>query len=450
MVHYHIKRHAQRVRLKRDIDLWEAVLYGIGVIIGAGIYALVGKAAGIAGNGLWLSFILAAVVASLTGLSYAELSSFIPKSSAEYSYTRRAFRNKLVSFSLAFLIIFVGSVSAATVSLGFGGYFQGMFGTPLVFNAAALIIILSIINFYGIDTSVKFNAFLTILTVFGLLLIIFLGIPYFGSVNYFDLSFGFSGVMAAAAFIFFAYLGFEDIANIAEETKRPKKTLPKATLIVIALTSLLYILVSLSAVSIVPWQELALSSAPLADVAERALPGSSPLLSIIALFATASTVFIFLIAYSRMIYGMTEEHSLPEIFSSLHPIKRTPWIAILFLLFSSTAFVFIGDIKFVASVADFGAFFIFAIVNFTLIWLRFSDGSHREFRVPLNIGKFPVLTFLGLLSCLVMLMQFDFSIISFGIIILLAGVVVYKFLDEINSIVMDSAAWIRKILWKRE
>ncbi len=449
MVHYYIKRHAQRVRLKREIDLWEAVLYGVGVIIGAGIYALVGKAAGIAGNGLWLSFILAAVVASLTGLGYAELSSFIPKSSAEYSYTRRAFRSKLVSFSLAFLIIFVGSVSAAAVSLGFGGYLQNMLGTPLVLNATALIIILSIINFYGIDTSVKFNAFLTMLTVFGLLVIIFLGIPYFGSVNYFDLSFGFSGVMAAAAFIFFAYLGFEDIANIAEETKQPRKTLPKATLIVIVLTSLLYILVSLSAISVVPWQELAESTAPLADVAERALPGSSPLLSIIALFATASTVFIFLIAYSRMIYGMTEEHSLPEIFSSLHPTTRTPWAAIIFLMFAALAFVFIGDIKFVASIADFGSFFIFAVVNLSLIWLRFTDNSHREFRVPLNIGKFPVLTFFGLLTCLIMLTQFDFSIISFGTIILIAGAVVYKFLEEINSIVMSTTAWLKRILWKK-
>lgn len=449
MVHYHIKRHAQRVRLKREIDLWEAVLYGIGVIIGAGIYALVGKAAGMAGNSLWLSFLLAAVIAGLTGLSYAELSSFIPKSSAEYSYTRRAFQSKLLSFSIAFLIIFVGSVGAATVSLGFGGYLQNLIGTPFVLNAAALLIVLSIINFLGIETSVKFSAVITSVTIIGLLLIIFFGIPYFGSVNYFDFSFGFSGIMAAAAFIFFAYLGFEDIANIAEETKRPRKTLPKAIFIAIAVTTLLYVLVSISSVSIIPWHELAVSAAPLADVAEKALPGSSPLLSVIALFATASTVFIFLIAYSRMIYGMTEEHSLPEIFSSLHPTLRTPWAAIILLMLTSLAFILIGDIKFITSIADFGSFFIFAVVNLSLIWLRFTDSAHREFRVPVNIGRFPVLAFLGLISCAIMILQFDLPIIWFGLGILFAGAIVYKFLDEINSIVMDSAAWLKRILWKK-
>ncbi len=190
--------------LKRELSLFQAVLYGLGVIIGAGIYVLIGKAAGMAGNSLWLSYLIAAVIASLTGLSYAELSSMFPRSSAEYIYTRKAFSNKLFSFSLSWFIIFIGAVSAAAVALGFGGYFQSIFGTPIVLNAAVLIILLSLLNFYGLKQSLRLNLLCVVITIAGLLLIIFMGLPYIGSVNYFDMSFGFGGIMAAAAFIFFA------------------------------------------------------------------------------------------------------------------------------------------------------------------------------------------------------------------------------------------------------
>ncbi len=431
--------------LKRELSLFQDVLYGLGVIIGAGIYVLVGKAAGMAGNGLWLSFLIAAAIAGLTGLSYAELSSMYPRSGAEYVYTRRAFSSKLFSFSLAWFIIFVGAVGAATVALGFGGYLEKIAGTPATLNAVALIAGLSLLNFYGLKQSMKLNLALVSVTVGGLLLIIFLGLPYFGSVNYAGAGFGFGGVLSAAAFIFFAYLGFEDIVNISEETKKPRKTVPKAIILSVLITAALYVLVSLSAVSILPWQELAKSDAPLADVAETALPGSVPLFSLIALVATASTVLIYLIAYSRMLFGMTEEHSLPKIFSSIHSKRKTPYVAIFCMMAVALLFIMIGDIRTVASVTDFGAFLIFAFVNLSLIWLRFREPAvERGFKVPVNIGVFPVLPFLGLLSSIIMLFQFNAGIALASAAILASGAIVYKFLDGISSAAVGGADFVRK------
>lgn len=437
----------QTEHLKRELSLFQAVVYGLGVIIGAGIYVLIGKAAGMAGNSLWLSFLIAAMIAGLTGLSYAELSSMFPRSGAEYVYTRKAFSNKLFSFSLAWFIIFIGAVGAAAVSLGFGGYFQNIFGTPIALNAVALIVFLSLLNFYGLKESMWFNLLFVAITVIGLLLIIFLGLPYIGSVDYFEMEFGFSGVMAAAAFIFFAYLGFEDIVNISEETKKPRSTIPKAIVLSVLITSLLYILVSLSTVSVIPWQELARSSAPLADVAEAVIPNSSFLFSLIALVATASTVLIYLIAYSRMLFGMTEEHSLPKIFSSIHPSRRTPWVAIFSMMAIAILFVMIGDIKTVASITDFGAFLIFAFVNLSLIWLRYREPSvERGFKVPVNIGVFPVLPFLGLLFSVIMLFQFGWWVVLLSISILASGAIVYKFLDEISSAAISGANFMRRAI----
>lgn len=443
----HIPENQKSSRLKRELSLWQVVFYGLGVIIGAGIYVLIGKAAGITGNSVWLSFAIAALIASLTGLSYAELSSMFPRSSAEYIYTRKAFSSKLLSFSLSWFIIFIGAVGAATVALGFGGYFQSIFGTPVALNAIALIFALSLLNFYGLKESLKLNTICVAATIGGLLLIIFLGLPYLGSVDYFSFQLGFGGVVSAAALIFFAYLGFEDIVNVSEETKRPRKTIPRAILISIIISTTFYIIVSLSVVSIVPWQELARSNAPLADVSEAVMPGSSFLFSIIALIATASTVLIFLIAFSRRIFGMAEEHSLPKIFTSIHPSRKTPWVAIFSMMSIAMMFVLIDDVKTVASITDFGAFLIFAFVNFSLIWLRYREPSaERGFRVPVNVGVFPVLPLFGLLFSGIMLFQFEWWVMLLSISIMALGAIVYKFLDEISSAAISGARFLKKII----
>ena len=282
------------IRLKRELGLVEATLCGVGIILGAGIYALVGKTAGMAGNAVWISFLIAAIVAAFTGLSYAELSSMFPKSGAEYVYTKKAF-GKNIAFLVGWLVIVSGIIASTAVALGFAGYFAALFNTPIIPVAIALLLLSSLLLFYGIKQSVKVAVIFTLVEAAGLLLIIIVGLPYIGSVNYFEMP-SLGGVFSAAALIFFAFIGFEEMVRLSEETKKPKKTIPTALVVAIAITTIIYMLVGLSAVGILGWEALGSSDAPLADVANAALPGTGGILSIIALFATANTVLLLLLA----------------------------------------------------------------------------------------------------------------------------------------------------------
>jgi len=294
--------------LRRKIGLSSLTSYGVGMILGAGIYALIGSAAGVAGNSVWMSFLLGALISSFTGLSYAELSSMIPKAAAEYYYAKEAFRSNLVPFLIGWIIIFTEAVATSTVALGFGGYFNGLFGAPMVLTSLILIILLSLLNFLGIEESSRLNIIFTIIEASGLLLILIIGIPYLGKVDYFEASQGLQGILKASTLIFFAYLGFEDIVNLAEESKNPERNIPKALILSIIMTALLYVLVAVATVSLADWQELGSSTSPLAYAASRSLGQSAFLsMSAIALFATSNTVLILLIVTSRMIYGMAKD-----------------------------------------------------------------------------------------------------------------------------------------------
>jgi len=420
------------MKLKRELGLFEVTIYGVGIILGAGIYALIGKASGLAGNSLWLSFAVGALISSFTGLSYAELSTIFPKAAAEYVYVRRAFGSKFFAFLLGWLIIFTEIVAASTVALGFAGYFKNLFGISIIAVAMILILVLSFINFLGIKESSRFNIIFTAIEAFGLILIIFLGINFFGKVNYFETPSAMTGLLSASALVFFAYIGFEDIVNIAEETKKPRKILPKALILAIVITTVLYVLTSISVVSIVNWKDLSQSEAPLALAASQVLgENASTLLSFIALAATTNTVLITLIVATRMIYGMAREKALPTFLSSIHKKRRTPWIAALVIMILSIIFIFFGNIAMVANLTSLGAFITFASVNLSLIWLRYKKPKiKRGFKTPLNIGNFPLLAFLGLVSCLFMVLQFDLSLIAFGLVVIASGMIAYKILTK--------------------
>jgi APA family basic amino acid/polyamine antiporter len=419
-------------RLKREIGLFEATAYGVGIILGAGIYALIGKAAGIAGNAVWLSFLIGAAISSFTGLSYAELSSMFPKAAAEYVYVKKAYDSKLLAFLIGWLIVFTGIVSAATVALGFAGYLNAILGSPIILTAVVLIGSLSFLNFYGIKESARVNILFTFIEILGLILIILMGLTSLGKVNYFEMPHGMSGIFIAAALIFFAYIGFENVVNIAEETKNPTKVIPGALILSIIITTVLYVLVAVSTVSLADWKELGKSTAPLAYAASRVLGKTAfSVISFIALFATTNTVLILLIAVSRMIYGMARDGSLPQVLSSIHEKRRTPWLAVIVTMLLSMFFVLLGDIRLVASITSFGAFITFSLVNLSLIWMRYKKSElRRPFKVPLNIGKFPILGFLGLISCLIMVMHFDLNVILLGTLIMGMGLIVYVFRKE--------------------
>ena len=388
---------AGKLRLRRQLSLFDATIYGVGVILGAGIYALIGEAAGIAGNAVWLSFVLAALVSALTGLSYAELSSMFPKEAAEYVYNKKAFNRESIGFIIGWILLVANIVAISTVSLGFGRYFSALFGGNPVIPAVGLIFVLSLVNFYGIKESSRINILCTFIETAGLLLIILFGISYFGAVDYFAMPNGIPGIIGAAALIFFAYIGFENIANISEETKNAVKVVPRALIYSLIISTIIYILVAVSAISVLGHETLSSSHAPLTEVARQSFGASAGwLLGIIALFATGNTVLVLLIVVSRLMYGMADDGALPRLLSTIHSKRRTPWVSIALTSFIAMLATLPGNITVVASLTDVGIFLAFISVNIAVIVLRYSRPNlRRPFKYPVNIGRFPILALVG-------------------------------------------------------
>jgi APA family basic amino acid/polyamine antiporter len=241
--------------LSRRLGLWATTLAGVGIILGVGIYVLVGVAARDAGNAVWLSFLIAAIVAALTGISYARLSRLRQKNAPEFQYLGMAF-GSVPAFLTGWLILWATVISMAAVAHGFAGYLEHLIGLPHLAGALGLVVFTSLVVFIGVGQSILLSGVLTVLAAGGLVLIIGIGIPSFGQVSLLEMPRGISGAIGAAPLVFFAYLGFEGIANLAEEMKNPQRDLSRAILMALGFSTILYLLVSISAVSVLGWQEL--------------------------------------------------------------------------------------------------------------------------------------------------------------------------------------------------
>ena len=408
-------------QLKRCLSLSEIVIYGVGLILGAGIYVLIGSAAGIAGNMLWLSFALAATAASFTALSYAELSSLFPEAGAEYIFVKKAFGWEKAAWMIGFIAIIIGFSTASAVALGFARYLSYFLPINQVILAIGLLVTMTAINLWGIKESARFNLIATTIEVGGLLLIIVVGAYFifkgdFPLANLTELpplakdsSLSWLPVVSAGALIFFAYMGFEDIANIAEEAENPTQILPKAFIYALLISTVIYILVAIVAVSIVPFRDLAAAEQPLSMIMSKLIGGISPqLIAIIALFATANTVLITLIVCARMMYGMAKSNTLPSALAKVHPKRQTPYVAAIVVGLISTAFLFFKEVEVLAAISDVGIFMLFFMVNLSNIVLRYRGPElQRSWRTPLNIGRLPVISVLGVISCGLMLVTIN-------------------------------------------
>lgn len=408
--------------LERSIGLFGAVAYGVGTIVGAGVYALMGPGVANAGNAVWLAFVLAAIIASFTGLCYAKLSSVYPTAGAEYDYVGEATGNKFLAFVVGWLVILSAIISVAAVALGFGGYLQALTGVPAVMYAAVLIAAMSVINFMGIKESIVANVVLTAIEVAGVVIIIFLGVGSLGSVDYLEIPHGVEGIVGAVGVIFFAFIGFEGLVKIGEETKDPTRTIPRALILSLIISTALYVVAALSVVSVLPYQELAGSTSALADVAEVAAgPGAGLAMSLIALISTANTVLILSIATSRIAYGMSKRSALPEFLSRVHPREKTPHFAIMTSSILALLFCIIGDIEFVANMANYTIFIVFLAVDAALLVL---------WRKKVIKGAWFVLAaVLGVVTSLVMLTQFDLEVTLLSLGVVLLGMLAYRFIS---------------------
>ena len=328
-------QNSRKPELKRVLSLPLLVLYGLGTTIGAGIYVLVGAAAGRAGLYAPFAFVLAAIAIAPTAASYGELVSRMPVSAGEAAYVREGFRSNRVSAVIGWLVIFSGIVASATVAIGCAGYLRTFVDWPLPLVLCLIIACVGIVAAWGILESVLVAALFTLIEAGGLLVLIWAGLasetdllarvpetlpPIGDGVIWF-------GIANAGLLAVFAFIGFEDMVNVAEETKRPKVTVPWAILLTLGITTLLYFFVTLVSVLAVAPDDLAAAEAPLSLVFAR-LTGMSPgAISAIAIFATLNTILVQMIMASRVIYGMAKQQTMPGFFAAVNRVTNTPVVA---------------------------------------------------------------------------------------------------------------------------
>ncbi len=394
--------------LDRTLGLPALIFYGVGAIVGAGIYSVIGAAAGQAGPALWQAFALAAVVAGLTALSYAELVTTIPRVGGEYAFLQRAFPDRRWVASLGGLIVAVaGAATAATVAIAFAGYLAMFVPVPVLISAFALLAGCAALNIAGIRQATRVNIVLTCVQVFGLVIVIVAGMTV-GSIIDPLTEPPPPAIFTATALIFFVYTGFESLVNLAEEAKAPEKDLPKAILLSVGITTLLYILVALAVVTLASPQELAESDSPLSLAAGKAHPALSNALAWIALCATSTTALITFIAISRMLYGMARDDDLPRVLARMSPRRRTPWVAALAIFIASAVLLPLGALETVASIASLATLTAFIGVNACVIALRRREPElERPFRIPWAVRGVPIPTAAAILAAAALGTQFE-------------------------------------------
>lgn len=396
--------------LHRVMGPWLLLLFIVGDILGTGIYALTGQVAKQVGGMVWLPFLVAFVVALMTAFSYLELVTKYPRAAGAALYTHRAFGIHFVTFIVAFAVMCSGITSASTASRAFAanlsGAFQlglaGTFGITLV--GLLFMALIAAINFRGVGESVKVNVVLTLVELSGLLIIIFIGLWAIGAgqgdvSRVVEMPAGDIGLfwpaIAATTLAFFAMVGFEDSVNMAEECKDPVRHFPKVLLAGLLITGAIYVLVSLSAITLVSPQELGEGETPLLKVVQAGAPGFPIwIFGFITMFAVANSALINMLMASRLVYGMSREHVLPAVLGKVHASRRTPYVAIAFTTLLAFALItFVGEVPALGGTTALLLLCVFTVVNVAVLVLRKDRVEHKHFRTPTFL---PVL---GALCC---------------------------------------------------
>ncbi|MEO9336965.1 APC family permease [Mesorhizobium sp. SB112] len=397
--------------LHRVMGPWLLLLFIVGDILGTGIYALTGQVAKQVGGVVWLPFLVAFVVAVITAFSYLELVTKYPRAAGAALYAHKAFGIHFITFIVAFAVMCSGITSASTASRAFAANLSDAFGLDLASGMGltlvglAFMAVVAIVNFRGVGESVKANVVLTIVELTGLLIIIFIGLwaiglgeGDFSRVTQFSSSpdrSAFWSVIAATTLAFFAMVGFEDSVNMAEECKNPTKIFPKVLLAGLLITGVIYVLVSISAITLVSPEELGEGETPLLKVVQAGAPGFPlEIFGFITMFAVANSALINMLMASRLVYGMSREHVLPPVLGKVHQTRRTPYLAIIFTtLLAFGLITFVGEVPALGGTTALLLLCVFAVVNVAVLILRKDKVDHDHFHSP------TLLPIIGAISC---------------------------------------------------
>lgn len=397
---------AEIVHLKRTLSLPAMVFYGLGTIVGAGIYVLIGEVAGLAGPWSPLSFVLAAIIAGFTGLSYAELVGRYPRSAGEAVYVSHAFAMPWLTQVVGWSVVLTGLVSAATLLNGFAGYFTHLFGGSDQVVIAGALLLMCLLACSGVKQSVSVAVVITLLELLGLLLVVAASSNsvteaanwqrWHSELNHYS----WTAIASAAFLAFYAFIGFEDMVNMAEEVNDASASLPKAIIVAIVASTAIYIVVALTAVISVDVGVLAQSRAPLATLAEQSTWLSPSLLGMISLIAIVNGAIVQLLMAPRVVYGITQSSPRWQWLARIHPKTQTPIVATVFISLCILVFALALPLAKLAQLTSTIILCLFILVNAALIVIK-KRHAYSGFQVNIIVPIFGVVT-----SLLLLLAQF--------------------------------------------
>ena len=370
----------KQVTLSRTLSLPMIVLYGLGTTIGAGIYALVGEVAGVAGYFAPISFLIASITAGFTAISFAELCGRYPRAAGAALYVKQGFSSERFSTFVGLLVVLAGLVSVAALVNGFVGYLNQFIITERNIAIILITILLGVIAIWGIAESVTIASLITIIEIGGILLIIVVSSEGLSSlpskwtemIPSADIT-SWSGIYFGSILAFYAFIGFEDMVDVAEEVKDVKRNLPLAILLTLGITTFLYMLLMITALSSLTPTELADSETPLALIYEYHTGEKAFVISIIGMFAIINGALIQIIMASRVLYGLSSRGQLPSVLSNIHPLTHTPLIATIAVTIIALALALIGRLGSLAETTSLIMLVIFSLVNLALWRIKQRD-----------------------------------------------------------------------------
>ncbi|WND34429.1 APC family permease [Streptomyces sp. BB1-1-1] len=412
--------------LKRTLTTPLLYFFILGDVLGAGVYVLVGQVAADAGGAVWVPLVVALLLAMLTAASYAELATKYPRAGGASHYATRAF-GPFAGFVAGFCMLAAGIVSVAALARGFGGDYLSAFVTlPVGLVAVLFLALLALVNARGIKESTRANVAATVVEVGGLLVIVALGVwlllrgdgdvgrlgqlgtPEKGAA---------AAVLSGSVLAYYSFVGFETSVNVAEETRDPRRSYPRALFGALATAGAVYVLVGIAASVAVPTARLAESSGPLLEVVEAAGGVPTRLFSAIALVAVANGALLTGIMSSRLAYGMARDGLLPAALAKVLPGRRTPWAAIAVTTLLSMLLALTGSVATLASTLVLLLLVVFLMVNTAVLVLRRDPGEADHFRAP------TVLPVLGALSCVALATQIEAEVWLRGLLVVAVGTV---------------------------
>lgn len=396
----------------------------MGVIIGAGIYILIGPATERAGGLVWASLLLSAALCALTAFSYMELTSMFPRAGSEHEFARQVFPD-WVAFTTGWAMAVALVVASGAVALGFGRYLSEFVSLDTRLGALILLALVALISMSGMQRAKWLVLLLSSIQIGGLILLTSVGAHHIGDIDLFSGN-GFPGVLSGASVIFFAYIGFDEVITLAEETHDPHRTVPRALMLALAISTILYVCVAVVSVSVLGASELANAEQPLTAVMREAIGSSAAhVIGAIALATTANTTLLASTAASRMIYSMGNTGQLPGRWAIVHN-RQSPRLATGVVIGSAGALSLLGGLSLLAEAANALVYVMFLVVNVVVIVLRIQrPEAPRPFKIAGSVKSVPVIPILGIASTLTMSLQLELKPFLIALVLLALGVMLH-------------------------